>query len=176
MTYDEATNLWVDIYLASGTGDSTASANGATISDTRNWMDFVDDFHAVGKLLLSDTEFQSIAAGSNEETNITGSADPVTTGGHVDTAGRRMISNIGCEDCCGAMYQWLRTSSMRADFDIGVDSGDNASAGYDAFFEHDFLDMFVVNCACPCLNFSIDDTVNVSATHISSFSLLRMRP
>lgn len=109
------TGIWVDIYLASGTGSSTASVNGATISDNRNWMDFVDDFGAVKKQLLDDIEFQLIAAGSNEETNITGSADPVTTGGHSDTAARRMISNIGCEDCCGALWQWLLTPSARLD-------------------------------------------------------------
>ena len=113
MVYDPATNIWVDIYLASGTGASTLSVNGGTISDTRDWVDFVDDGHAVNKSLLTDEQFQSIAAGSNEETNITGSADPVTTGGHVDTASRRMISNIGCEDCAGAMYQWLLDQSMR---------------------------------------------------------------
>ncbi len=113
MVYDSKIHKWVDIYLASGTGASTASVYGATISDTRDWMDFVDDGLAVKKRLLSDHEFQSIAAGSNEETNITGSADPVTTGGHVDTASRRMISNIGCEDCCGAMWQWLIDQSTR---------------------------------------------------------------
>ncbi|MEW6118436.1 MAG: hypothetical protein AB1553_16310, partial [Nitrospirota bacterium] len=107
MVFSQAANLWVDIYLASGTGTNTKSAYGATISDTRNWMDFVDDGGAVSKRLLTDTEFQLIAAGSNEETNITGSADPVTAGGHSDTAARRMISNIGCEDCCGVMWQWL---------------------------------------------------------------------
>lgn len=107
--------IWVAIYLASGTGSSTASANGAEITDTRSWMDFVDDFAAIGCRMLEDDEFQAIAAGSNEETNIAGSADPVTTGGHLNTAGRRMISNIGCEDCCGAMWQWLRTQSYRFD-------------------------------------------------------------
>ena len=107
MVYDTRTGIWVDIYLASGTGASTVSANGGIISDNRNWMDFADDVHAVGKRLLSNEEFQSIAAGSNEETNITGSTDPVTTGGHSDTAGRRMISTIGCEDCCGVMWQWI---------------------------------------------------------------------
>lgn len=115
MVYSSETNKWVQIYLASGTGASTASVYGATISDTRNWMDFVDDGGAVGMRLLDDTEFQLIAAGSNEETNITGSADPVTTGGHVDTAARRMISNIGCEDCAGALWQWLRDQSFRYD-------------------------------------------------------------
>ena len=111
MVYDEKSNIWVDIYLASGTGASTASVYGGTISDTRNWMDFVDDGGAVSKRMLKDREFQLIAAGSNEETNITGSADPGTTGGHVDTASRRMISNIGAEDCCGALNQWLGEQS-----------------------------------------------------------------
>ena len=121
MVYDPKGRIWVDIYLASGTGASTASINGATISDTRNWMDFVDDFGAVGKKLLTDIEFQLAAAGSNEETNIVGSADPVTTGGHSDTVGRRMISNIGCEDMCGALYQWLETPSVNlADGTAGI--------------------------------------------------------
>jgi len=115
MVWSEDAGIWVDIYLQSGTGASTASVNGATITDSRDWMSHVDDFAAVQKQLLSDTEFQIIAAGSNEETNISGSADPVTTGGHSDTAGRRMISNIGCEDCAGAMWQWLRTPSARLD-------------------------------------------------------------
>jgi len=118
MVYSEQAGIWVDIYLQSGTGSNTASVYGATITDTRNWMDFVDDLAAVGKQLLSDWEFQVIAAGSNEETNIQGSTDPVTTGGHVDTAGRRMISNIGCEDCCGVIWQWLRDQSFRVD---GID-------------------------------------------------------
>lgn len=113
MVYDSSIHKWIDIYLASGTGASTASVYNATISDSRNWMDFVDDGHAVKKRLLDDDEFQNIAAGSNEETNITGSTDPVTTGGHVDTIGRRMISNIGCEDCSGTISQWLRTPSAR---------------------------------------------------------------
>jgi hypothetical protein len=65
--------------------------------------------------LPTDHEFQSLAAGSNEETNITGGADPGTTGAHVDTASRRMISNIGCEDCAGAVYQWLLDQSWRLD-------------------------------------------------------------
>lgn len=111
LVYDSKIQKWVDIYLASGTGANTTSVNGGTISDGRNWMDFVDDGLAVGKRLLTDTEFTSAAAGSNEETNISGSSDPGTTGGHVDTAGRRMISNIGCEDCCGVVWQWIQDQS-----------------------------------------------------------------
>ena len=108
-------NIWVAIYLASGTGANTRSIFGGTISDGRTWLDFVDDFAAIGCRMLDDDEFQRIAAGSNEMTNIAGSANPGTTGGHSDTAGRRMISNIGCEDCCGVMWQWLRTQSYRFD-------------------------------------------------------------
>jgi hypothetical protein len=118
MVWSSRANIWTDIYLQSGTGLSTASIYSATITDTRNWMDFVDDLSMVSKKLLTDSEFQIISRGSNQETNISGSADPVTTGGHVDTAGRRMISAIGVEDCCGAMWQWLQDQSYR--FDGGV--------------------------------------------------------
>jgi len=113
MVYSAATGIWVDIYLTSGTGPSTASVFGATISDTRDWNSFVDDGGAVRKRLLKDFEFQVIAAGSNEQTNILGSVDPNNTGGHSDTAGRRMVSNIGCEDCAGAMWQWLDEQSYQ---------------------------------------------------------------
>jgi hypothetical protein len=115
MTWCEEANVWVMIYLISGTGVSTASVNGGTISDARNWLDFVDDCGAVGCRLPTDIEFQLFAAGSNEETNIAGSADPGTTGHHLDTAGRSMISNCGCFDCCGVMYQWLSDQSFRID-------------------------------------------------------------
>jgi hypothetical protein len=115
MVFSPMTNLWVDIYLASGVGVNTKSVFNGVISDTRDWNDFVDDGGAVSKRLLYDPEFQIIASGSNEETNITGSADPVTTGGHVDTAGRRMIANNGCEDCCGVMCQWLIDQNFRYD-------------------------------------------------------------
>lgn len=117
MAWVSTINKWVDIYLTSGTGASTASADGATISDTRTWLDFADDYAAVGKRFLDDLEFQAAAAGSNEETNILGSADPVTTGRHLDTAYRRMISNFGLEDCCGAMFQWLRDQSYQCNPD-----------------------------------------------------------
>jgi len=115
MTWCEEANVWVMIYLISGTGVSTASVNGGTISDTRDWMDFVDDLGSIGCRMPTDREFQLFAAGSNEETNITGSADPGTTGHHLDTAGRSMISNCGCLDCCGVVYQWLSDQSFRVD-------------------------------------------------------------
>jgi hypothetical protein len=115
MAWCDQAKLWVDIYLQSGTGASTASVFGGTITDTRIWNDHVDDLFAVGKRMLDDSEFQVVAEGSNQKTNITGSVDPVTTGGHVDTASRRMVSNFGLEDCCGVMHQWLRDQSYRND-------------------------------------------------------------
>lgn len=111
MVYSELADIWVDIYLQSGTGAATRSAFAATITDSRDWNDFTDDLAAIGKRMLSDPEFQIAAAGGNERTNIAGSADPVTAGAHVDTASRRMISNIGCEDMAGAMSQWLLDQS-----------------------------------------------------------------
>jgi len=111
--YDASDGYWHFVYLASGTGANTRSAYGATITDTRDWMDFSDDLAAVGHYLPRDRQFQTAAGGSNEKTNISGSADPVTTGGHSDTAGRRMISNIGLEDCCGAIWQWLDEQSYQ---------------------------------------------------------------
>jgi hypothetical protein len=106
--------LWADIYLASNTATLESKYNqtivdGATGSPTyaHHWYNFVERFAEIEKRLPTQSEFMALAIGSNEETNISGSADPVTTGGHSDTAGRRMISNIGCEDCCGALYQLL---------------------------------------------------------------------
>ena len=111
MVYDIDTDIAADIYLQSGKGRNTASEYGATITDTREHQNHQDDMRHVRKRLLRDHEFSSIAAGSNEKTAIKGAADPVTTGGHIDTAERRMLSFIGCEDCCGAMWQWLEEVS-----------------------------------------------------------------
>ena len=129
MVYDPGTNLWVAIYLAADDGASGfKSENGATIWDSGTWYTCVDRATKVGARLLHYHEFMSIAAGSNQETNISGSADPGTTGGHSDTASRRMISDIGCEDCCGVMYQWGLDNQMKID---GLpDTGDPAWSWY----------------------------------------------
>jgi hypothetical protein len=116
LVYDDGSCGWELIYLGSDDGDGgIQSVYNATILDTIDWNDYGDKLIKVGMFLEDDLEFQSLARGSNEETNITGSADPVTTGGHSDTAGRRMISDIGCEDCAGALYQWLKDQSYRLD-------------------------------------------------------------
>lgn len=111
MIYDRDTDKAVDIYLQSGKGKNTKSAFGVIHTVSRQQNNHEDDMRAVGKLLLSDSEFASVALGSNEKTNITGSTDKTTVGGHVDTANRRMISFVGAEECCGYLWQWLRDVS-----------------------------------------------------------------
>ena len=113
MVYVDGIGKWVDIYLSSWDGSSLVSAYGATIADgasSPNWHGekFAEYLGLVGKSLLWRDEFIVVAKGSNETTNIKNSADPGTTGGHIDTNNRRMISNYGLEDCCGALWQWAR--------------------------------------------------------------------
>lgn len=111
MVYAAGVGKWIGIYLTSVLGGALASVFGGTIADGTSamvfdWYDFSEWFGRIGKRLPTQAEFMAAANGSNEGTNMAGSADPVTTGGHVDTAGIRMVSYIGCEDCCGAMWQW----------------------------------------------------------------------
>ncbi|MGF7157596.1 hypothetical protein [Bartonella heixiaziensis] len=58
---------------------------------------------------MNDEEFVSAMYGSNDKTSIQGKQAPTLkhSGGHVDTANRRMISHIGCEDGCGYLCQFL---------------------------------------------------------------------
>ncbi|EJF87860.1 hypothetical protein ME1_00824, partial [Bartonella vinsonii subsp. arupensis OK-94-513] len=75
----------------------------------RSHTDFSDDLRRVKKSLLNDEQFASAMYGSNDKTNIEGKKAPSSkhSGGHVDTANRRMISHIGCEDGCGYVWQYL---------------------------------------------------------------------
>lgn len=111
MVWIAGLGLWVDIYLPSWSGSQFTSAYGAVISDgasspSFNGEKFVEYAGLIGKRPCYRNEFMVFAKGSNENTNIAGSSDPNTTGGHTDTAGRRMISNYGIEDCCGVLWQW----------------------------------------------------------------------
>lgn len=130
MAYIDIIDSWVDIYLQSGTGANTASVYGGTITDTRYYGNHCRDMAKVGKTLPSSNDFSIFAFGSNEKTNISGSADPVTTGGHKDTNNRRMISQYFIEDCCGALWQWLddeSTGSGNNWTDITLDDGASSS-------------------------------------------------
>ena len=114
MVYDPKISAWVDIYLFTGTGTTTTSLNGASYQDTKTQYEFVDYAALQKKRLLFDHEFTSMATGCNESTSVNGSTEQNTTTGH-STSTRRMISNIGCEDCAGVLYQWLNDSLTSAD-------------------------------------------------------------
>jgi len=115
MVYCSNVHLWVDIYLSSGNLTTTASVYNASITNSIAWVLAAKSMSTVNKKLLTDSNFLVIAENSNNETNVTGSTQKITTGGWSDTAGRRMISDIGCEDCCGLFYQHLATPGMKLD-------------------------------------------------------------
>lgn len=129
---------WVDIYLDSWNGSSLVSAYVGVVADGYSTKPFhgelfVEEFAKVKKHLISRDQYVAFAKGSNEKTNIKGSADANTTGGHVDTAGRRMISNIGCEDCCGWMWQWTsdisgHPNASASNSDMPGDGGQTSSS------------------------------------------------
>ena len=111
MVYIKEINKWVDIYLCSWSGNSLESKFGAVICDgvsaTKfHGEGFSEQFRLISKRPLFRNEFATVAKGSNENTSIQNSTDSNTTGGHIDTVGRRMISNYGLEDCCGVLWQW----------------------------------------------------------------------
>ena len=131
MVYDEHTNVWIDIYLASyNSANGLQSVYGATTADGAStekfhWYKFNEFFRNIKKRLPFQYEWMSASRGSNQQTAIKGAADVGTTGGHVDTADRRMISDLGCEDMCGFLDQW--------GYDGGHSStGGSWAAGYDA--------------------------------------------
>ncbi|QEE12263.1 hypothetical protein D1092_04495 [Bartonella krasnovii] len=112
MVYDPSTDMWVDIYLQSGIGENTKSVYRTNIITNRSYTDHATDMARVKKSLLSDEAFASAMYGSNDKRSIQGkkSPSPKHSGGHKDTANRRMISYIGCEDGCGYIWQFLSGS------------------------------------------------------------------
>ena len=109
MVYVDKIDMWVDIYLQSGTGLATASVYGATVTASREPINHQWDLQLVDKKLATDNDFTIFAEGSNQKTAIYGAKEPSpkTAGGHTDTAGKRMISGYFVEECCGYLWQWL---------------------------------------------------------------------
>lgn len=102
--------IWVDIYLDSWNGEKLVSAYKGKIADgmsekSFNGLEFQTYLYKVGKRLPSAAEFMHLAEGTDEGVAIAGEADPETSGGHTNTAGRRIVSRIGCEDTAGVMWQ-----------------------------------------------------------------------
>jgi hypothetical protein len=117
--YEPAYQEWWAIYPLSGTLSAPTIIKGGTIlSGTGvDWNGAVDAGKVLGMRLPRDANFQIAAAGSNEETNIVSSVQPspFTSIGYSDTAGRRMISNLGMESACGLIWQWLDEQTYRFD-------------------------------------------------------------
>ena len=147
MVYSSETGMWFDIYLSSWDGEKLVSVLGGTTADGASTKKFHGEMFAecaaqVGKELISRDNFIVVAKGSNERTNIHGSADAGTTGGHVDTANRRMISNIGLEDCCGFLWQWCKQSGSangssgwtNSTYDASVDGSETYGSTYGNYY------------------------------------------
>ena len=136
MVYANSGN-WIDIYLPSVSGGELVSVNGGTIADGASAEAFhpykFDQWFArISKKPIASLEFVDASIGSNQGTNINGGSDPTTTGGHSDTSGDRMISNIGCEDMCGALWQWGREqagSNIGASWASATDGNDSDVGG-----------------------------------------------
>lgn len=132
-----SSGVWVDIYLPSVSGTTLVSVNGGTIADGAtspafHCYKFEQWFARQGMKSISQLEFFAASQGANQSTNISGSSDPGTTSGHTDTAGRRMISNEGVEDLCGAIWQWTRDQGgivTSTTFDIAYDGNDSGVGG-----------------------------------------------
>ena len=141
-TFHSASGMWVDIYLPSVSGTTLVSVKGGTIADgvstpAFHAYKFEQWFGRQGMKSISQSEFVTASMGANQSTNIVGSVDPVTTTGHSDTAGRRMISNEGMEDGCGVLWQWTRDMGglyTAAAWANAYDGNDTAIGGqhYDA--------------------------------------------
>lgn len=139
MAYIEGIDLWVDIYLTSWTGSysntpenlklvsryGAVTADGTSSPEKFHWFKLSQLFSRQKKRMLWQHEFIAASIGSNQGTNVVGGKDVNTTGGFSDTAGRRMISNFGLEDCCGNLWQW------------GMDSGTGGSSYTSAFDVND---------------------------------------
>jgi hypothetical protein len=107
MTYNAATDTWVDIYMPSGIDTATTSVYNVAISASRTYRQFIKDLAAVGKRPLHSHEYFSARIGGNVQSKINQGSMPGGSGGHIDTYNRRLVANNGCEDLSGVAAQWL---------------------------------------------------------------------
>lgn len=158
--------IWVDIYLLSGTGASSASSYAGTISNDRQYQNFFWDLIQVGKMPASRDEFMVFAEGSNQKTVIAGAAIPSDkkTGGYLDTAGKRMISGFFIECCCGYLWQvsriisangssnWNQFADTRRGTTFGIPNVVLLGGAYDA--------------STNCGSWAVDSSYNLLHSHV----------
>lgn len=111
MVFHPDLQFWVDIYMQSGSGSNTRSQFQGTVTKSQSFDSHQEDLYKVGKQMLTDQEFTAAAWGTVPFSAVNGVADPITTGGKINTAGQRIISHIGCEDTVGCYWQWIDMSS-----------------------------------------------------------------
>ena len=143
MVYSPETHMWYDIYLASWDGSKLVSTFGGITADGASAKKFHGEMFAecagqINKELISRDEFIVVAKGSNEKTSVKGAVDVGTTGGHVDTANRRMISNIGLEDCCGFLWQWCKQSGGAIGSSVWTSSVYNSAVDGNAAYGYSY--------------------------------------
>ena len=95
------------------------SKNGGTILDgvstpALDCLDGEQQLHYQGMRLPTIGEFGDLARGAPQGVNIKGSTDPATTGGHLATDDKRIISYCGLEDIVGVLWQWSSEGSYDA--------------------------------------------------------------
>ena len=105
--------VWVDIYLQSEESPNTSFFN-ATVKINTAWDNFQGYLQAAGKRMLTDVEFTYAALGTEPGYAVEGTSVPTTTGGHINTNNKRIISYVGCEDTCGTYFQLLGPTSLTA--------------------------------------------------------------
>lgn len=132
--FEPAAGLFWDVYLASGIQDNMRSVFGAVHTVSRTYAKMEKDLATVGKFPPNSVEFEMAANGSPCNTEIQGAKDWSTVGGHVanrtgaGVAGR-LISDIGCEEMCGYLWQILRDQAGYRE--EGWTNVGHANFGYD---------------------------------------------
>jgi hypothetical protein len=108
---------WIGIYFLSNSGTETdrklvtkfegVIADG---SSTPKWndFDFIETLMKQSQSLPINDTLTVGGLGTPTGVGIKGGIDPVTTGGHVNTIGTRIVSYFGMEDGSGVMWTWAR--------------------------------------------------------------------
>ena len=120
--------MWVSIYVQSGTGTSTASVFGGTITTNRAASDHMEDLAAVGQIPPTFGDFYQAALGGLWNSSL--AAVPATTGGHSDAYGRRCVSNLGCEDMSGVIFHYTGNLSATMIIWMGGCATDDSSSPF----------------------------------------------
>lgn len=143
---------WIGIYFLSNAGTATdrklVTKYGGTIADGTSvptWcdFDFIETLAQQSQHLPSNDTLTVAGLGTPIGLAIKGTADPVTTGGHVNTSDTRIVSYFGVEDGSGVMWTWARDSDQRRRSIVSGNWGNGGSCS------PRFLDSWTVGALYP---------------------------